>query len=238
MHLYSPIMQLYSTGVLILLLSTGKFLLWILRPSHQQLVSLHNKAPILNTEPGFLAIDGGSSFMNPLQGSDSAVPQAVVELHHPATLPCSERCPGVVRWTVFSNSTDVLAECDQTSCRSVKEGYQMIHDQYLKGNFSLTITDADLSKRAGYTSRCDGEDLCDVELQTEPIQYSKHDVSPRPHFLFKIHGSRLFSVLAPRWRNELPLGVRTAESLAAFKRRLKTHLLEMHFSISAGLGLP
>ncbi|XP_053098009.1 uncharacterized protein LOC128321673 [Pangasianodon hypophthalmus] len=38
------------------------------------------------------------------------------------------------------------------------------------------------------------------------------------------HASRLFSVLAPRWWNELPLDVRTAESLAVFKRRLKTYL--------------
>ncbi|XP_049330258.1 uncharacterized protein LOC111194348, partial [Astyanax mexicanus] len=38
--------------------------------------------------------------------------------------------------------------------------------------------------------------------------------------------SRLFSVLAPRWWNELPLDVRTAESLAVFKRRLKTHLFK------------
>ncbi|KAI5097353.1 hypothetical protein C0J45_12662, partial [Silurus meridionalis] len=35
---------------------------------------------------------------------------------------------------------------------------------------------------------------------------------------------RLFSVLAPRWWNELPLDVRTAESLIIFKRRLKTYL--------------
>ncbi|KAK3528007.1 hypothetical protein QTP86_013117 [Hemibagrus guttatus] len=36
--------------------------------------------------------------------------------------------------------------------------------------------------------------------------------------------SRLFSVLAPRWWNKLPLGIRTAESLTVFKRQLKTHL--------------
>ncbi|KAK3520357.1 hypothetical protein QTP70_023824, partial [Hemibagrus guttatus] len=36
--------------------------------------------------------------------------------------------------------------------------------------------------------------------------------------------SRLFSVLAPRWWNELPLGIRAAESLTIFKRQLKTHL--------------
>ncbi|KAL7839014.1 hypothetical protein SRHO_G00256720 [Serrasalmus rhombeus] len=69
--------------------------------------------------------------------------------------PCSERCSGLVRWSEFSKSTDVLAECDQTSCRSVKEGYQMIHDQYLKGDFSLIITDADFTKRGLYTSDCD-----------------------------------------------------------------------------------
>ncbi|KAM9454703.1 uncharacterized protein Hap1MRO34_020492 [Clarias gariepinus] len=38
------------------------------------------------------------------------------------------------------------------------------------------------------------------------------------------HSSRLFSVLAPRWWNELPLDVRTSETLTIFKRRLKTHL--------------
>ncbi|KAI4896432.1 hypothetical protein NFI96_006934 [Prochilodus magdalenae] len=49
----------------------------------------------------------------------------------------------------------------------------------------------------------------------------------------RTHGrqaSRLFSVLAPRWWNELPLGVRTAESLVVFKRRPKTHLFVMHLT--------
>ncbi|KAI4882839.1 hypothetical protein NFI96_026833, partial [Prochilodus magdalenae] len=93
-----------------------------------------------------------------------------VKLHDSATLPCSGRCPGVVRWTEFSKPSEVLAECDQTSCRSVKEGYQMIHDQYLNGNFSLTITDADLSKRGLYTCYCGRSfDLRDVELQVEAL---------------------------------------------------------------------
>ncbi|XP_036416619.1 uncharacterized protein LOC118800478 isoform X2 [Colossoma macropomum] len=98
--------------------------------------------------------------------SESAVK---VNLHDSATLSCSERCSGLVRWTVFTKPTDTLAECDQTSCRSVKEGYQMIHDQYLKGNLSLTITDADFTKRARYTCDCDGKDLCDMKLQIEPL---------------------------------------------------------------------
>ncbi|KAI4894096.1 hypothetical protein NFI96_015130, partial [Prochilodus magdalenae] len=53
----------------------------------------------------------------------------------------------------------------------------------------------------------------------------------------RTHGrqaSRLFSALAPRWWDELPLAVPTAESLAVFKRRLKTHLFVMHLSTSTG----
>ncbi|KAI4879900.1 hypothetical protein NFI96_016065, partial [Prochilodus magdalenae] len=51
----------------------------------------------------------------------------------------------------------------------------------------------------------------------------------------RTHGrqaSRLLSVLAPRWWNELPLDVRTVKSLAGFKRRLKTHLFVMHLTLA------
>ncbi|KAI4895727.1 hypothetical protein NFI96_031292 [Prochilodus magdalenae] len=67
--------------------------------------------------------------------------------------------------------TEVLAECDQTSCRS-KEGYQMIHDQYLKGDLSLIITVADFSKRALFTCQCDDKDIRDVNLQIESLSSS------------------------------------------------------------------
>ncbi|KAJ8405788.1 hypothetical protein AAFF_G00312250, partial [Aldrovandia affinis] len=43
--------------------------------------------------------------------------------------------------------------------------------------------------------------------------------------------SRLLSVLAPQWWNDLPVEVRTAETLATFKRRLKTHLFRVHLSL-------
>ena len=43
--------------------------------------------------------------------------------------------------------------------------------------------------------------------------------------------SRLLSVLAPRWWNDLPVDVRTAETLTVFKRRLKTHLFILHLSL-------
>ncbi|XP_036454038.1 uncharacterized protein LOC118826992 isoform X1 [Colossoma macropomum] len=104
--------------------------------------------------------------------SESAFPLVKVGFLGSATLPCSERCSGLVRWTVFTKPTDVLAECDQTSCRSVKEGYQMIHDQYLKGNLSLTITDADFTKRGWYTCQCDGREIYHWDLQVEPLKTS------------------------------------------------------------------
>ncbi|KAL7866945.1 hypothetical protein AOLI_G00147590 [Acnodon oligacanthus] len=50
---------------------------------------------------------------------------------------------------------------------------------------------------------------------------------------FKVHGrrvSRMFSILAPKCWNELPLAIRTAESLAVFKHRLKTHLFTQHLN--------
>ncbi|KAI4885120.1 hypothetical protein NFI96_000447 [Prochilodus magdalenae] len=108
--------------------------------------------------------------MSPQQArSDSDDPPVTVKLHDSATLPCFGRCPGSARWTVFHKRSDALAECDRTSCRSVKEGYQMIHEECLKGNFSLIISDADFSKRNWYTCDCDSRDVCDVQLKIEPL---------------------------------------------------------------------
>ncbi|XP_066510898.1 uncharacterized protein [Hoplias malabaricus] len=101
--------------------------------------------------------------------AESAVPSVKVKLHDNATLPCSESCSGVVRWTVYHKPDDVLAECSQTTCRSLKEGYHMSHDQYLRRDLSLNIVKADFNKRALYTCVCDSKDLCDVSLQIEPL---------------------------------------------------------------------
>ncbi|XP_037387802.1 uncharacterized protein LOC119261881 [Pygocentrus nattereri] len=105
--------------------------------------------------------------------SAASVPAVMVNLHDAATLPCSGKCSGLVRWSVFHKPSDTLAECDQTSCRSVKEGYQMTYDQYLKGDLSLTITDTDFTKRGWYTCQCNDNIVCDVSLRFEPPEYSK-----------------------------------------------------------------
>ena len=40
---------------------------------------------------------------------------------------------------------------------------------------------------------------------------------------------KLFSLLAPKLWNALPIAVRTAESLPIFRRNLKTHLFRRHY---------
>ncbi|XP_053351650.1 uncharacterized protein LOC128523357 [Clarias gariepinus] len=90
-----------------------------------------------------------------------------------AALPCKKTCPGLAKWTLFDKPDDVLAECNQTSCRSVKEGFNMSHDQYLKGDLTLTVAAADYSMRKSYTCQCVGrEHVHHVELRIEPLKSS------------------------------------------------------------------
>ncbi|KAF4088611.1 hypothetical protein AMELA_G00056800 [Ameiurus melas] len=91
------------------------------------------------------------------------------KLNQSAALPCEQKCSGLAKWTLFTNPDDVVAECDQTSCRSLKEGFKMSHDQYLKGDLTLTITAADDSKRNTYTCWCGDKDVTDVRLSIETL---------------------------------------------------------------------
>ena len=50
--------------------------------------------------------------------------------------------------------------------------------------------------------------------------------------------SRLFSVLAPQWWNDLPTNIRTAESLSVLSQRLKTHLFRLHLDPAEHDSLP
>ena len=40
--------------------------------------------------------------------------------------------------------------------------------------------------------------------------------------------TRLFAIRAPKWLNELPIDIRTAETLHIFRCKLKTHLLRLY----------
>ncbi len=42
--------------------------------------------------------------------------------------------------------------------------------------------------------------------------------------------SRTFTWTVPSWWNDLPISIRTAESLAIFKKHLKTHLFRQHLT--------
>ncbi|XP_053337248.1 uncharacterized protein LOC128509508 [Clarias gariepinus] len=91
-----------------------------------------------------------------------------VRLHDSAVLPCGRRCPGPVRWTESRNRDVAVAQCDETSCSS-EEGFLVSHDRYLEGDFSLTVTAADYSRRGLYTCECGGKDVCDVRLSIQPL---------------------------------------------------------------------
>ncbi|XP_046697939.1 uncharacterized protein LOC124380743 isoform X2 [Silurus meridionalis] len=98
----------------------------------------------------------------------------VRKLHQAAPLACEGKCPGALLWIrIQKPGGDVeVARCDQTSCSSV-EGFIISHEQYLQGNFSLTITAADYRRRGWYTCSCDGQGLCDVSLRIEPLNFMK-----------------------------------------------------------------
>ncbi|XP_053084975.1 uncharacterized protein LOC117595995 [Pangasianodon hypophthalmus] len=98
----------------------------------------------------------------------AAVCSAAVKLHQSVILPCEYKCPGMAKWTLTNNRDVVLARCDQTSCSSV-EGYEMSHDQYLKGDLSLTITAADYSKRNTYACECGISDFSIQRLSIETV---------------------------------------------------------------------
>ncbi|XP_046697928.1 uncharacterized protein LOC124380738 [Silurus meridionalis] len=94
-----------------------------------------------------------------------------VKLHQSAKLPCNYTCPGLGKWTISHNRDNVLAQCDQTSCSSV-DGYKISHDEYVKGDLSLTITAADYTHRGLYTCNCNSMDVRDVRLSIETLMSS------------------------------------------------------------------
>ncbi|KAF5889028.1 uncharacterized protein DAT39_021264, partial [Clarias magur] len=103
-----------------------------------------------------------------------------------AVLPCKWSCSGLAKWTPFSFSTDILAECDQTSCQSWEEGFNMSHDQYLKGDLNLTITATDHSKRDLYTCHCGDTAIGDVRLTIDTVT-SSAQMNPGEDLLLELY---------------------------------------------------
>ncbi|KAG7318704.1 hypothetical protein KOW79_018459 [Hemibagrus wyckioides] len=91
-----------------------------------------------------------------------------VKLHQSVTLSCKHQCSGLLQWALYNNRDVVQTRCDQTSCRSEK-GFSISHDQYLKGDLSLTITAADYSQRNVYACECEDSDFSYVRLIIETV---------------------------------------------------------------------
>ncbi|KAF5889359.1 coiled-coil domain-containing protein, partial [Clarias magur] len=91
------------------------------------------------------------------------------KLNQPVILPCEAPCSGWAKWSLDSNRDDVFARCDQTSCTSVQQGFNMSHDQYKRGDLSLTITNPDYSMRKTYTCECSQSDYATVRLRISTV---------------------------------------------------------------------
>ncbi|KAF5888853.1 CAP-Gly domain-containing linker protein 1-like isoform X1 [Clarias magur] len=88
------------------------------------------------------------------------------KLHQSVILPCEAQCsPGKAKWSLDSKRDVVFAHCNQTSCTSVQQGYEMSHDQYKRGDLSLTITNPDYSMRKTYTCECERIDYATWRLK-------------------------------------------------------------------------
>ncbi|KAF5895314.1 uncharacterized protein DAT39_014978, partial [Clarias magur] len=123
-----------------------------------------------------------------ITGSLSVFTNIWIEFNQSAALPCKHNCPSLVKWTLSRYSDDdVVAECDQTSCRSLKERFNMSHDQYLNGDLTLIITAADHRMRGLYTCQCDGKGVNDVDLRIRPT-ISSIDLNSGEDLQLDLHG--------------------------------------------------
>ncbi|XP_060773211.1 uncharacterized protein LOC132883513 isoform X1 [Neoarius graeffei] len=122
----------------------------------------------------------------------SAVTTVRVKFNQSAALPCEWTCSREATWTPFGNN-HVVAQCNQTSCWS-EEGFKMFHDEYLKGNLTLTIPAADFSQRKLYTCRCDGRDVNDVRLSIDR-RSSLVQLKPGEDLLLDLHVSERVEVI-------------------------------------------
>ncbi|KAG7318705.1 hypothetical protein KOW79_018460 [Hemibagrus wyckioides] len=95
-----------------------------------------------------------SPCLSPALFSTCAVLMVVLCLHSHAVLQPSSLCPGLPHPHIHHWS---------------KEGFNISHDQYLRGDSSLTITAADYSQRNVYACECEDSDFSYVRLIIETV---------------------------------------------------------------------
>ncbi|KAF5901371.1 uncharacterized protein DAT39_008900, partial [Clarias magur] len=104
---------------------------------------------------------------------DSSDTQKVFgNLHETSSLPCPQPCSGLLTWTMFQRPDDVLVRCTRVSCSS-KAGFSLNHDEFLRGDSTLTVLRADYSLRGLYRAECDSETLCQVVFTLNPLETSR-----------------------------------------------------------------
>ncbi|KAF5885169.1 uncharacterized protein DAT39_022757, partial [Clarias magur] len=104
---------------------------------------------------------------------DSSDTQKVFgNLHETSSLPCPQSCSGLITWTMFERQDDVLVRCTRDSCWSAA-GFSLNHDEFLRGDSTLTVLRADYSLRGLYRAECDSETLCQVVFTLNPLETSR-----------------------------------------------------------------
>ncbi|KAI4872556.1 hypothetical protein NFI96_003206 [Prochilodus magdalenae] len=93
----------------------------------------------------------------------SSIPKTYGRAYEPATLPCNQSCSGTLTWTKFGKQDSTLVRCDSKSCQP-KAGFELLHEEFLGGNLSLTVLSADYEDRGWYVCSCDSKPICDVSL--------------------------------------------------------------------------
>ena len=76
------------------------------------------------------------------------------------------------------------------------------------------------------------KDLISNYVPTRSLRSADKNLLVKPKRKLKTFGDRSFSYAAPDVWNNLPLFVKSSESLCIFKKRLKTHLLNQPFNLN------
>ncbi|XP_017542496.1 uncharacterized protein LOC108414199 [Pygocentrus nattereri] len=137
----------------------------------------------------------------------SQIPKIFGKAYESATLPCSRTCSGTLTWTKFVKKDDFLVWCDSKSCRP-KPGFELSHEEFLRGNLSLTVLSADYDDRGWYVCSCDSKPVCDISLILSPQEFHQEIDPGQPISLNLLISDRVevtFTGPDPAERGNLPV---------------------------------